>query len=97
MTASGAFDHAVQEATHVTHIALPSDISPKTMETDILIADIKDITSILESIIKGPRIKSAVTTSSFVVAFEPKCGFRPGSLQREQHGNPIGKISTHSL
>ncbi|PVH83970.1 NAD(P)-binding protein [Cadophora sp. DSE1049] len=97
----GAFDTAIEDVTHIAHIASPLVVGPKNVEEDLLIPAIQGTTSILNSAAKqkSGTLKHVVITSSFAAVFDAAKGWRPGYAYGPEDWNPISyeEASGHEL
>lgn len=69
-----AFDGAIQDLTHIAHIASPLVIGVQDTEKDLLLPAIHITTNILTAALKVPTIKTIVITSSFASIVDVACG-----------------------
>lgn len=103
MTAPGAYDAAVQEVTHIAHVASPLILDPPDLEKDLLQPAIRGTVGLLESANKSNTVKSVVVTSSFAAAFDPFKGWDSNYTYSSKDWNPltyenaVGRESTEGL
>jgi len=74
----GAFNTAVQDCTHIAHIASPLVVGAKNVEEDVIIPAVRGTTGLLNSALQVKSLQSVVVTSSFAAVFDPMHGLRPG-------------------
>ncbi|OCL12089.1 NAD(P)-binding protein [Glonium stellatum] len=85
----GIFDGAMQDVTHIAHIASPLVIGAQDIEKDLLLPAIHGTTNILSAALKVPTVKSVVITSSFASVADVAYGKRPGYTYSPTDWNPI--------
>lgn len=89
ITKAGAFDDAVNDCTHVAHIASPLIVGAKDVEEDVLKPAIQGTLSLLMSAGKASGLQSVVVTSSFAAVIDLMQDLRPGYTYSPVDWNPL--------
>jgi len=84
-----AFDGAIQDVTHIAHIASPLVTGAQDTKKDLLLPAIHGTTNILTAALKVPTIKSIVVTSSFASVVDVTYWKRSGYTYSSADWNPI--------
>lgn len=89
ITQDGAFDAAIQDCTHVAHVASPLIVGSSNAEEDVLKPALRGTLSLLGSAGKANRLQSIVITGSFAAVMDPMQGSRPGYIYTPADWNPM--------
>lgn len=95
----GAFDECLDGVTHVAHVASPLAHGIINVEDDLLQPAIQGTIGIIRAAAKFPPVRSIVITGSFLSAFDPAHGLRPGYTYTPDDWNPISynEVSSRDL
>lgn len=84
-----AFDKAVEGVSGIIAVANPFNMSPKSIEEDLLKPSINGVKGLLESAaLAGPQLKRVVLTASFASNLDMAAGTREGYVYTEKDWNP---------